>query len=573
MSAELRDLTIGYRSRRRVSTVATGLRAVARRGELTALLGPNGCGKSTLLRTLCGLQPALGGQIWLDGTDLTRIPAELLARRVAVVLTEHIDPGLLSARELAGLGRIPYLGPSGRLTGHDRTVVDWALAAVGAGHLAARPAGELSDGERQRVLCARALAQQPSVLILDEPTAFLDVASRAGLVEVLGGLARDHNLAIIISTHELELALRVADRVWLLGPDGALRDATPEKLVLDGDIGTLFDGETLRFDPSSGVFAVRATGGRNARLYAPEPLRGALQRALPRQGWQIDEPAEMVVTAADPGAMTLRCGGDRATAATLESLPALLRTRPVGARSCVPATETATVLAELSRISPYFAVGTGPVADGWRPVRQLYTDTELLGGYVDRVRARIGAPDQRVAVSTLFLGLAARLWSIGLGALAGHRLLFDLAPEHLLFRESDGQIRLHVEDPVGWRGDDLEPRLAGAVFDVHLIPLIEAVHRLGPISERLLRGNAASALLGAARMFDSRMLADHGPHGAGWQLAGRLCTDERLADTVRPTSDGYRRTSCCLYYRTPGGGLCGDCALTHKPRQRPTMPQ
>jgi iron complex transport system ATP-binding protein len=200
-------------------------------------------------------------------------------------------------------------------------------------------------------------------------------------------------------------------------------------------------------------------------------------------------------------------------------------------RCCTRASEAKTValLAELSDIGAYFAVGTGPVDDGWRPVAQLYTDAALLGGLVGRMQARMDAAEQRVAASTFFLGFAARLWSIGLGALAGHRLLPDLAPEHLLFREAGGQIRLHIERPAAWRGDDVEPMLADMVLDRHLAPLTAALRRLGPISEKVLRGNAASALLGDA---------------------------------------GYRRTSCCLYYRVPDGGLCGDCVLMTQPHGR-----
>src|ERR1700761_1674838 len=126
--------------------------------------------------------------------------------------------------------------------------------------------------------------------------------------------------------------------------------------------------------------------------------------------------------------------------------------------SSVPEAHATALLAELSCLSPYFEVGTGPVEDGWRPVGQLYTDTALLGGIIGRVQARMGGAEQRVAASTFFLGFAARLWSIGVGALAGHRLLPDLAAEHLLFREIDGQIRLHIEHPVVWNGDGLQPR-------------------------------------------------------------------------------------------------------------------
>src|SRR5271166_401105 len=222
-------------------------------------------------------------------------------------------------------------------------------------------------------------------------------------------------------------------------------------------------------------------------------------------------------------------------------------------RSCVAP------LTELADISPYFAVGTGPVGDGWRPVRQLYTDSALLDGIVDRVGARIDVAEQRVAASTFFLGFAARLWSIGLGALAGPRLLPDLDVEHLLFRESDGQIQLHIEHPVAWQGDDLEPMLADMVLEWHLAPLSAALRRLGPMSDGLLRGNAASALLGAARVFDRNATA-----GPGWQLARRLCSDERLSAAIRFNGASYRRTSCCLYYRAPRGGLCGDCSMAEE---------
>jgi iron complex transport system ATP-binding protein len=220
------------------------------------------------------------------------------------------------------------------------------------------------------------------------------------------------------------------------------------------------------------------------------------------------------------------------------------------------------VLVELADISPYFAVGIGSVDDGWRPVQQLYTNIALLDGIISRVQARMDATEQRVAASTFFLGFAARLWSIGLGALAGHRLLLDLDAEHLLFREVDGQVQLHIEHPVARQGDNLEQLLANMVLAEHLTPLTAALRRLGPISGKLLRGNAASALLGAARVFDG-----HAASGTGWPLARKLCGDERLSDAIRFNDSGYRRTNCCLYYRAPRGGLCGDCVLTSTPRE------
>ncbi|MDT5205914.1 MAG: cobalamin transport system ATP-binding protein [Mycobacterium sp.] len=227
-----------------------------------------------------------------------------------------------------------------------------------------------------------------------------------------------------------------------------------------------------------------------------------------------------------------------------------------------PRSVVVAALAELRDVSGYFALGTGAVNDGWRPVGHLYDDTALLSEIVGRVKARIDVTEQRVAVSTFYLGFAARLWSIGLGMLAGYRMVVDLAPEQLLFRESDGEIALHLEHPVVQRRDDLPAALADMVLDTHLGPLAAALRRLGPISAELLQGNAASALLGAAQVFDRDRTTT-----SGWELARQLCADQRIRAAVVFADTGYRRTSCCLYYRTPHGGLCGDCALTGVPER------
>jgi iron complex transport system ATP-binding protein len=237
-------------------------------------------------------------------------------------------------------------------------------------------------------------------------------------------------------------------------------------------------------------------------------------------------------------------------------------------RSWVPCTHappaaTLAALADIGEINEYFALGTGPVSAGRLPVQQLYTDSELLGGIVERVRTRIGATERRVAVSTFFLGFAARLWSIGVGAVIGHRLLPELGTPELSFGETDGHISLHVAHPLAWQGDGLEPMLADMILDGHLTPLATALNRLGPISPKLLRGNAASALLGAANVFDRHRRA--GPPDSARRLAQRLCADQRLSGAIRFGDAGYRRTSCCLYYRTRNSGLCGDCVLTDIP--------
>lgn len=248
----LSGLAVGYRRRgwrgRVARPVLSGLTARARPGALTLLLGPNGSGKSTLLRTVCGLQPPLAGRVLLDGSDLRRLDHVRLARRLAVVLTERVDVGLLRAGELVGLGRHPYTPFTGRLSDRDHAVVTGALEVVGAGHLAERRLTEVSDGERQRVLIARALAQEPEILVLDEPTAFLDVAGRSTVIALLSRLAREQGLTVVASTHELDLAVRFADTLWLVDRGGRVHTGTPGELWSSGTVA-----DALELDTTVGV--------------------------------------------------------------------------------------------------------------------------------------------------------------------------------------------------------------------------------------------------------------------------------------------------------------------------------
>ena len=254
----LAGLSAGYRDGRRRTAVLTEVNVRARLGEFTALIGPNGTGKSTLLRTIAGLQPPLAGDILLDGRPLHRLSAVERARLQAVVLTERVAPGRLTARELVGLGRHPHTGFLGGLTDEDERLVDAALADAGATALAHRDLSELSDGERQRVMTARALAQQPRLLLMDEPSAFLDAPGRVALMGLVRRIAVTGDVVAVVSTPEIELALRVADRIWLLARDGTLYDGTPAEVVGSGLLGRVFDSDDLVFDPATGGFVLIA---------------------------------------------------------------------------------------------------------------------------------------------------------------------------------------------------------------------------------------------------------------------------------------------------------------------------
>jgi cobalamin transport system ATP-binding protein len=265
-------LVAGYRHGRQLLPVvdAGELRAAA--GELTAVIGPNGGGKSTLLRTLVGAQPPLAGDVFLDGTELRRLDRLERARRVAVVLTDRVDPGLLTVADIVLLGRHPHTGWRGQVTVEDELVAHQAAARLGVEGLWRQSFAELSDGQRQRVLVARALAQQPTVLVLDEPTAFLDIAGRVELTLAIAELARE-GLAVIASTHDLELALSHADRVWLVA-DGKVRAERPHEIVAGGRLSAAFsDGNAEVDDVLAGILA-RALAHRTDALAPVAVTRG-----------------------------------------------------------------------------------------------------------------------------------------------------------------------------------------------------------------------------------------------------------------------------------------------------------
>ena len=242
---QTRALAVGY-GRRPPRPVLRDVTVTVRAGELVCLLGANGTGKSTLLRTMARLQPALAGTVVLGGTDARALTPGALARRVGVVSTERLDVQALSARSVIELGRYPYAGWLGRLTARDRAAVDQAADAVHAAHLLDRDLSRLSDGERQRVMIARALAQEPVLLVLDEPTAYLDAPSRVELIDLLRHLTRKNGLGVVVSTHDVDLALQAADTAWLALPGGTLHAGAPDEIMRDGTLDRAFDDRPMR---------------------------------------------------------------------------------------------------------------------------------------------------------------------------------------------------------------------------------------------------------------------------------------------------------------------------------------
>lgn len=242
------DLSVGYEGR----AVLEQLSVQVRRGELLTLIGPNGGGKSTLLKTLAGQLPPLGGHVLLEGENLSGIPPQTLARRLAVLLTDRISPERLNCSEVVSAGRYPYTGRLGILSREDWRKVEEAMELMNIASLACRPFAWLSDGQRQRVMIARALCQEPELLLLDEPTSYLDVRHKLELLDLLRRLARERNLAVVLSLHELDLAQRASDRVLCLRDGKALAWGTPEEVFTRRGISALYQLPAGSYDPNSG---------------------------------------------------------------------------------------------------------------------------------------------------------------------------------------------------------------------------------------------------------------------------------------------------------------------------------
>ena len=312
----IENLAIGYTGKHSVKIVSEGITDTLRSGELTCLLGENGAGKSTLLRTLAGFQPALKGDIYIMDKPLGEYREKELATVVAVVLTERTVLQNMSVAELVGLGRSPYTGFWGRLSKEDEAKVDEALALVGVTELKERLVQTLSDGERQKVMIAKALAQETPIIFLDEPTAFLDYPSKIEILHLLHRLSRETSKTIFLSTHDLELALQIADRLWLMAQGRPVVAGCPEDLALDGTLEQFFQRKGVTFEQQTGLYRVEPEYRAKVRLQGDDTACAMVAKALRRNGILAgkDIESDTVVTADKNGYKTSK-GSENATLA------------------------------------------------------------------------------------------------------------------------------------------------------------------------------------------------------------------------------------------------------------------
>jgi len=250
------NLSVGYSSKKEIKTIATHINLNLKKGELIALIGANGIGKSTLLRTLIGIQPPLSGNIILNGININEYDSISFAQNLNIVLTEKLPPSNLTVFEIIALGRQPYTNWLGNLSDNDISKINEAMELTQITSLAEKKHYEISDGQLQKVLVARALAQDTPLIILDEPTTHLDLLHKVSLFKLLKKLAKETNKCILFSTHDIDMAIQISDEMIIMTDENVVQDQ-PCNFISKGNFETLFKNEHIAFDREKGKFIVQ----------------------------------------------------------------------------------------------------------------------------------------------------------------------------------------------------------------------------------------------------------------------------------------------------------------------------
>ncbi len=242
---ETEKLSVGYDGKPLIRDVCLQVQ----RGKIVTLIGPNGSGKSTILKTIVGQLSKVSGTVLLEGAPMERCGQKEIAKRMAILMTERIHPELMTCYDVVSTGRYPYTGALGLLGKEDKRVVEESLELVHGRDMADRPFDAISDGQRQRILLARALCQTPEIIVLDEPTSYLDIRYKLELLTILKTMVREKNLAVLMSLHELDLAQRVSDTVVCVSGDRIDRMGPPEEIFSNDYIARLYHMEPGKYDP------------------------------------------------------------------------------------------------------------------------------------------------------------------------------------------------------------------------------------------------------------------------------------------------------------------------------------
>ena len=289
----IHDLTIGYAKAKQKSIVQENLNLELFAGEMVCLIGPNGSGKSTLLRTLSGLQKPLRGEIEIENKKLSQLKQKELALKIALVLTDKVEIDNATVRDIVALGQHPYSHWLGGMSEVGLAKIEDSIRRVHLEEKAGKLLSQLSDGERQRVMIAKALAQDTPFVFLDEPTAHLDLPTRVEIMLLLHQLAHNTGKSIIISTHELDLALQAADRIWLMSTLKGVISGVPEDLVLNGSFNQVFQNDAYFFNSTNGNFSMNYKLSKKVNVVANDKTKLYWTfRALARIGYSVEPDAK-----------------------------------------------------------------------------------------------------------------------------------------------------------------------------------------------------------------------------------------------------------------------------------------
>jgi iron complex transport system ATP-binding protein len=310
ISIEANELKIGYRiGRNAVQQLGPVIHAQALTGELVAMIGPNGIGKSTFLKTMARLQAPISGKLFINNQPLNDIENHIFSTLTSFVSTEQVKTAHLNVHQLVALGRFPYTNWFGNLTKQDRLIVDESIELVNISSLQNKPVDELSDGERQRAMIARAIAQDTQIILLDEPTAFLDIPNKHLIVHLLSRIAKEKQKTVIFTTHDLNIALNEADKIWLMNHE-KINEGAPEDLILNNAFSNIF-GDNLLFDWNSGLYKQIKEYTLTIAVTGLQGLhRNLAIKALDRIGYKImDDASRKIEIIEEKGKTTYRCKG------------------------------------------------------------------------------------------------------------------------------------------------------------------------------------------------------------------------------------------------------------------------
>jgi iron complex transport system ATP-binding protein len=295
------NLSIGYSKKGKTDIIQSDLQLSLRAGELVCLIGPNGSGKSTLLRTLAGLQKPLAGKTKIDGDETAKLSQHEKALLIALVLTERVDIENATVYNIVSLGRHPHSSWWGSMSEEEDAFIHEVIAMVHLEHKAHSFLSELSDGERQRAMIAKALAQDTPIILLDEPTAHLDLPNRVEIMLLLHKLAHKTQKAILLSTHELDLALQAADRIWLISSEHGVECGVPEDLVFNGSFNRAFESRAYYFNAANGNFSMNYPMTKNVWVSGDKTRMYWTLRALARAGYMVEQNANVHILVTEDG--------------------------------------------------------------------------------------------------------------------------------------------------------------------------------------------------------------------------------------------------------------------------------